>query len=509
MKKTFTIFALCLVLILGGVTVAAFTLHDDRDQVTVTADIQAGDPAAAEGLVATQSAHYAGQLLWDMSIPLDKPEDTSTEYSVVEKLPNSLDNLDQFSIQAGTPYIFHHHLGPEGASLNDYFKDDGILGDLYLAYVDFLGRVPNGETRTETIRMADYIDAYPFSLAVVRTDLVAPSTILSESYDYLDSTFQAFFSFPVPPKNQVDITITKDEEGNLQDFTEENQVYSNIDLLSAYDGSTLFFSFGPGTDGQLSFENTPDGFGIYRMAAPYNTEDADKIVIDFQPDTLENAYPLPEGSVVLDLNLTPDNSTLLVTYGLEGITTLLVLDAETMTETQSLPVPTEFPMSATVYTKDAAGNPGSYLVYDWELRGFGDGSSLVGEDFILLFGDENFYFYTLEEEGYVFRFSSPIEHHMEWAVSVPTAAAWNGEKLAIGTVNAHGDAKDPTGLELSVYDKTGQLRYSAEYETSLNELASEIAEYEDDKLNLIPSDVYTHAWYIQLLNGQEIALSWT
>ena len=507
MKKTFVIFILCLALALGTAAAAFLTFHEGRDQVTVTADVQTGDPKADKGLVATQSAHYGGQLLWNMTISLDKPEDTSTEYSVVENLPNSLDNLDQLSIQAGSPYIFHRRLGPEGVSLNDYFKDDGLLGDLYLAYVDFLGRVPNGETRTETIRMADYIDTYPFSLAVVRTDLVAPSTILSESYDYLDLTFQSFFSFPVPPKNEVDITIAKDAEGNLQDFTEENQVYSNIDLISAYDGSTLFFSFGPGTDGQLSFENTPGGFGIYRMAAPYNTENADKIVIDFQPDTLENAHPLPEGSVVLDLNLTPDNSTLLVTYGLEGITTLLVLDAETMTETQSLPVPTEFPMSATVYTKDAAGDPGSYLVYDWELRGFDDGSSLVGEDFILLFGDENFYFYTLEEGAYQFRFSAPIENHMAYAVSVPTAAAWDGDRLAIGTVDEYRDDKDPTGLELSVYDKTGQLRYSAEYETSLNELASELAEYEDDKLDT--SDIAPYFGYIQLLPGHELTLSWT
>ena len=62
-------------------------------------------------------------------------------------------------------------------------------------------------------------------------------------------------------------------------------------------------------------------------------------------------------------------------------------------------------------------------------------------------------------------------------------------------------------MELSVYDKTGQLRYSAEYETSLNELASELAEYEDDKLDT--SDIAPYFGYIQLLPGHELTLSWT
>ena len=38
MKKAFVLFALCLVLVLGAVSIAFFHLHQDRNQVTVTAE---------------------------------------------------------------------------------------------------------------------------------------------------------------------------------------------------------------------------------------------------------------------------------------------------------------------------------------------------------------------------------------------------------------------------------------------------------------------------------------
>ncbi|MBQ2925198.1 MAG: hypothetical protein IJE03_00005, partial [Ruminiclostridium sp.] len=63
MKKTFAIFALCLLVLLGGVILAVTALHNDRDDVVVTANTLAGDPAAAQGFTARQSVHRGGHLL--------------------------------------------------------------------------------------------------------------------------------------------------------------------------------------------------------------------------------------------------------------------------------------------------------------------------------------------------------------------------------------------------------------------------------------------------------------
>ena len=59
MKQAIAAFLLCLSLVLGGVALAAHTLQEDAGQVAVTAISRQGDPAAAQGLVATQSCQYA------------------------------------------------------------------------------------------------------------------------------------------------------------------------------------------------------------------------------------------------------------------------------------------------------------------------------------------------------------------------------------------------------------------------------------------------------------------
>ena len=71
MKQAIAAFLLCLSLVLGGVALAAHTLQEDAGQIAVTAISRQGDPAAAQGLVATQSCQYAQTLLWDLTIPLD------------------------------------------------------------------------------------------------------------------------------------------------------------------------------------------------------------------------------------------------------------------------------------------------------------------------------------------------------------------------------------------------------------------------------------------------------
>ena len=88
MKGTFLAFLLCLALALGGLGAAAHTLGTQGQAVAVSARPRQGDPAAAQGLVATQQAQYQpgrnrpsqwnGALLWDLTIPLDNPAASRT-----------------------------------------------------------------------------------------------------------------------------------------------------------------------------------------------------------------------------------------------------------------------------------------------------------------------------------------------------------------------------------------------------------------------------------------------
>ena len=88
MKGTFLAFLFCLALALGGLGAAAHTLGTQGQGVEVSARPRQGDPAAAQGLVATQQAQYQpgrnrpgqwnGALLWDLTIPLDNPAASRT-----------------------------------------------------------------------------------------------------------------------------------------------------------------------------------------------------------------------------------------------------------------------------------------------------------------------------------------------------------------------------------------------------------------------------------------------
>ena len=84
MKQAIAAFLLCLSLVLGGVALAAHTLQEDA---AVTAISRQGDPAAAQGLVATQSCQYAQTLLWDLTIPLDRPAQSTTAFSAQGDVP--------------------------------------------------------------------------------------------------------------------------------------------------------------------------------------------------------------------------------------------------------------------------------------------------------------------------------------------------------------------------------------------------------------------------------------
>ena len=112
MKSTFLALCLALALVLGGVGAAAHTLWDQAGAVSFSAHTRQGDPAAAQGLVATQQAFcrprhmnldkvYAS-LQWDLTFDLGDPAASQAAFSTPgEAAPEA--NLD-----AGGRVFFPH-----------------------------------------------------------------------------------------------------------------------------------------------------------------------------------------------------------------------------------------------------------------------------------------------------------------------------------------------------------------------------------------------------------------
>ena len=499
MKKNFVIFALCLVLVLAAAGAAICNLHEDRNQVTVTAETLEGAPKAAEGLVATQSAHYGGRLLWDLTIPLDRPEKAATAFSTVNALPQPEPILDInfFSIPGGTvPYFSERE--DVLANLSPTFEP------LRPIFADVIRRAPAGEEYTETLCLSDYLDTFPLCLEFWTVQDPAPYTVSGSIIE----TFQNYFTFPVPSGAQWTFTVVKSSSGSVEELRFDPGNYRSLGFLSACGADAVYFAFDPGIHPPLSFAQVPGGYGIYRMAL--SQEDTkEETIFHLDDDSLETVFSLPEEAAVLDLNLSPDGSSLLVTCGQGEDYTLLVLDTGTMEVKQTLSVPAVPPASGNAYAREKDGTYTPYPVYDWDIdASFFGHASLVTENCLLLQGRDNLYLYTLEETGYVYRFTAFHDDAL-FEINNPAAIAWNGEKLAVATASHYSYTEDVTGLSLWIYDETGQRIYQADYETSLNDIASEDAEYEARKAVGSVQDYTTSSPYIQLVPGRALALTWT
>lgn len=453
MKKTFAIFALCLLVLLGGVIAAVTVLHDDRDDVTVTVSNVKGDPAAAEGFTAQQSAHFQHNLRWDLTIPLAHPENTETVFS----RQNNLSYGGEGALVNCAVYISTPSSSKWLANEKIYDLEEAFLTDPNLAvYRDFLPMVketqeetPNSKRHSKTFLLKDHLEVYPMAV-----EAHAPYTVGPRSMSELGDAWQDFFAFPVPEEEAWTITMEKGTDGAILafDLTCDSPAYSP-NVLAAYAGNRLFFTLDGNSSGACV--NTPGGFGIYAPAVVW--EDGNPW---HQMDSLSNVFPLPQETEVLDLAAAADGENLLLTYRQEEVCTFAVIDPETMAVADSFSLPGQAP----------------------ERIFWGDG-------FLLFCGEETFHLYQPQGDTYAHVFTAPMEDHIRNAEDYLLRAVWNGGQLAIAT--ADGQSRLP-GLTLSIFED-GALAYQGVYETSLNQDKQE-GSYPDD--------------FVFLLSGRELELAW-
>lgn len=419
MKKAFAVFAVCLLLAAGAGLFGMNLLHEDRDQVEVTAATLSGDPAAAEGLVATQAAHLNDQLRWDLTIPLDRPEESTAE-TTKTWTTGQTDSPGAVSIYANVPSSQSYLMSAPSPQLPDLGAAWQTVQPLLQAIAD---RTEAGQTHTETLRLADHCTVYPFSV-----ELRLPYT--ADLTEDLDRTWQDFFAFPVPADETWTVTVQKSTQGNLQKIDMEVPATYAPNFLSAYARDRVFFTLDGSSSGACV--NAPGGFGLYALG---QTVDADGQVWA-EADALFNVFPLSQGTEVVDLSATPDGQYLLLTTCQGQTCTLRLLHPETMEVLQTLPVP-ENTVSAV----------------------------RVEETCLLLWNEDRFHLYSLAEGRCTYAFSAPMEPDLLRGIDY-LAAAWNGETLALSTVS---DPETFTpGLTVTLY-RAGEQVYQGQYTTSLTD----------------------------------------
>ena len=460
MKARAIVLLLCLVLAAGGVVYAAQELHGQREAVSVTETTVTGDRSAAAGLVARQKARSGMALYWDLTIPLDDPAAATAAFS--RPVPKGADEWTSpdssawFHIQSaalggsGTYFV-------SGVAFDDLDDSDLGLTGLWPLLTAVYDRTPAGESRTETLRLRDYLTYYPFSvdltLGLSSEDYGTAEPVQgydNVSYYGTDGTedvtqaINDYFRFPIAEDATLEVKLDKDGEGRIVEIscTPDDDHFSSLDPLSLELSDGLWFSFYRWDDGVLDYSEVPGGYGLYHL--PVTLEQGRYgLTLTPRPDRLETVVSLPDGASAVDLRRSADGTALLLTWSFGMELHCTMVDRATGAVRQDLLLPF------------GAGEYGDWEDATASLR------DLVEQDGLLLFTTNASFALCGQEADGTYRVL--CHGALTDTIAEPGYLAWDGERLALAQLQG------VTGLDLAVYDAAGVVQYVGQYRTSLNE----------------------------------------
>ena len=221
MRRTLTALLALLLAAAGLLAAGAGYLAGTEDDVELTHHLIAGDPAAAQGITLTLPAgDQQGQTCWETTVALGtemlSPETAFTFYPGGKDWEGSIQpgaeiytGSFSYGISASGSIDFADYLGEEEEPPR---RHDATL--MVLPAVDVAERTEDGETRTETLRLADYYDYFPITVELTlpegdgRCDRLyttwAESRALTE-----------YFGLTVPEDLMVEVSATRDAYGNV------------------------------------------------------------------------------------------------------------------------------------------------------------------------------------------------------------------------------------------------------------------------------------------------------
>ena len=458
MKKAFLVFSLCLVLALAGLTAGVVSLHDSRDDVEVILTTRAGDPIHAQGLTAWQTVRHAEHLFWDLAIPLDTPEETNTRYTFSAR-DMEWNSYTEDPLTLSTHISSYHFLDGPNTTVTEKMVqyDPAFVPLLPLLNLMAEGTDP-GQTSTETIHPGDYMDSFPYEVYCSLPDtLLRYDETLSELTDQeqrIPRFFQEAFPLDFPEDEIWTVTVKKRNTGYLEEVSyDSGSTTGQLYLISTNSDQAVFLAIAQDTWPAPDYSRFPQGNGVYRMEMTHEGEDESFLEVQ----TLTNIFPLPNEAMVLDLTLDGAGS-LLVTWYDAGDYTCTILDEDTLEPLDTISLFHQERSEAEVIVYDGMTDQ-EYAYATWayvELR------AIPKENCILFLGLDHFWLFLPTEEGWQEQFSAPLTEEFWYASDLRMDAAWNGEKLAMGSADGW-----TSGLDLWVYAGTGDLLFQGHYDTSL------------------------------------------
>lgn len=347
MRKALVLTCLLLAVSLTAVCAAAIEIYGQRDQVMLTENVLYGDPSAAKGVTVDLHAHYADHLFWNTTCTFGEETAGDTDYS--------------FSAQARRQQWPPIHGGITLYSdplVGVDMSDDMDISGLEAAYRELLAEIEVGEEGNRTIFLKDYLDYYPLEILINLPGVdvnVQEWEIANEKSDtglipgteaYVVTKLREYFRIPVLETEQYDIHIEKYSQSSIHSWgggtaaAPESDRY-NMSTRNTYTDDACYFTIESHSyNGNLvDLSLLPDGYGLYRL--PYGKPRTDEKGVELcgvDVDALEMVYPLNPEIELLGLDVSADQTELLLHAVENGVYSMTVIDLATMETRQILKI---------------------------------------------------------------------------------------------------------------------------------------------------------------------------
>lgn len=447
-----------LALMLAAVIITASSLYlaaaaDDLEYFRISSE---GDASFADGYSVRLTTETGDYLFSEICV--ETGSDVGTSVEKTQYIPYAWNNSYYYT--EDEDYFF---FGISFVTEGSVYAETGIdLDDLdlngltVLPLKDAAEKTAAGQTLTEIIYLADYCEYFPIYAYAEIYDS-ASDDYISFDEDELSGLFSEFFLAKVPDDFEMEVTITKDDDGNIIEVSlyvpeDDTDAQSNLAYgpyeIYAYTEDSCFFTFAAYSDETYGLSGSA-GFGIYSF--DYAVKDGEEYA---EVSDLSLIYEIdPEEADILGLAVDEDGR-LYIEAIEDGSITVTILEANTYEVVQKL-------------TLTEAASLEEELDYYGQAE-YKDGFVLLqtasGLAAVYFDEDENEYtsdLFPMDEEDYEYIFES--YNYISYVLE--------DEKLAIAAANGDDDT-------FRVIVCTGEgIAYIGEYSSGLDGLAAD-EEYE-------------------------------
>lgn len=323
MRRSLMLLLILAVVSVGILAAAVPYVNQNAETVTYTEQWRYGNPAAGEGLQIESLLTSNGKLHWRNTITLGKTVETDSDFYFTAQYEENRElSRDTISLYCQS------NMSMSSSGPIDFLEqpETAWLADVLTAAAE---QTPAGaEEYAVTVPLAPYLDYYE-----IADDSSLPIRYTMDGPQFWPTATE-FFHVPVREGDVAELTISKDDQGNVYSL---NYLLPNVDNIYSNgiqgpDGCWYLLFTARDNDGNPIPGAAPQG--IYRIPVQkldYKDDILDQVV----ESEVELVYATEDGSALYGME---DDTRLLLTTDTEDGSTAILFDWATMEQIQTFPI---------------------------------------------------------------------------------------------------------------------------------------------------------------------------